>query len=200
MLRDQGDIAQAVVSRRSVGQDVRLVAYLVTQSGADTPPAGLRDDLRQILPDYMVPSAFVVLPALPLTRNGKVDYRALPEPDWGQAAGQMSVAPRTPVESRLATMVAELLTLPGPVGVTDNFFALGGHSLTATKLMARIKAAYGVELPIRALFSDPTVAGLAATLAAAGGGADDSPGPARRPSRGAGGGDQARTLVPGDRR
>jgi amino acid adenylation domain-containing protein len=200
VLRDQGDIAQAVVSRRSVGQDVRLVAYLVTQSGADTPPAGLRDDLRQILPDYMVPSAFVVLPALPLTRNGKVDYRALPEPDWGQAAGQTSVAPRTPVESRLATMVAELLTLSAPVGVTDNFFALGGHSLTATKLMARIKAAYGVELPIRALFSDPTVAGLAAALAAAGGSADDSPVPARRPSRGAGGGDAARTLVPGDRR
>ena len=89
MLRDQADIMQAVVSLRGAGQDVRLVAYLVTESGADAPPAGLRDDLRQILPDYMVPSAFVVLPELPLTRNGKVDYRALPEPDWGAAAANL---------------------------------------------------------------------------------------------------------------
>ena len=84
-LRDQADIAQAVVSLRGGGHDVRLVAYLVTQSGADQPPAGLRDDLRRMLPDYMVPSAFVVLPELPLTGSGKVDHRALPEPDWGEA-------------------------------------------------------------------------------------------------------------------
>jgi acyl carrier protein len=169
-LRSHDDIAQAVVSARGGGHDVRLVGYLVTRSGAGAPPAGLREHLRAVLPDYMVPAAFVVLPALPLTGNGKIDYRALPEPDWGAAAGQAPVAPRTPTESRLAAIIAELLALPGPVGVSDNFFALGGHSLTATRLMARIRAVYGVDLPVRTLFADPTVTGLAAALAASNGG------------------------------
>jgi amino acid adenylation domain-containing protein len=199
-LLDHDDIAQAVVSVHHAGQDARLVAYIVTRSGADQEPAGLRDFLRQVLPDYMVPSAFVVLPALPLTGSRKIDYRALPEPNWGKSQAQASVLPRTPVESRLATMVAELLTLPAPVGVTDNFFALGGHSLTATKLMALIRTAYGVELPIRVLFSDPTVAGLAEALATAGAGHLDAEGPALRPSRGSGPADLAGTLGPKDRR
>ena len=116
----------------------------------------------------MVPATFVVLPALPLTGSGKIDYRALPEPDWGAAPGQVPVAPRTPTESKLAMIIAELLELPEPAGVSDNFFALGGHSLTATRLMARVLAVYGLDLPIRTFFSDPTVAGLAAALAAAG--------------------------------
>jgi amino acid adenylation domain-containing protein len=166
VLRTQDDIAQAVVSVRGGGHDVRLVGYLVTRSGASHPPAGLREKLREVLPDYMVPAAFVVLPALPLTGSGKIDHRALPEPDWGAEAGQAPVAPRTPAESKLAAIMADLLALPGPVGVSDNFFALGGHSLTATRLMARIRAVYGVDLPIRTLFADPTVAGLAAALAA----------------------------------
>jgi acyl carrier protein len=143
-----------------------------------------------------------VLPALPLTGSGKIDHRALPEPDWGAGPGRAPVAPRTPTEAKLAAIVAELLALPAPAGVNDNFFALGGHSLTATRLMARIRAVYGVDLPIRALFADPTVAGLAAALAAAG--APGAPGPARPPQRagpgGAQAGDVARTLVPGDRR
>jgi amino acid adenylation domain-containing protein len=208
-LRDHDDIAQAVVAVRGGGHDVRLVGYLVTHSGTGVPPSGLREHLRQVLPDYMVPAAFVVLPALPLTGSGKIDYRALPEPDWGAVSGQVPVAPRTPTESRLAAIMTELLALPAPIGVYDNFFALGGHSLTATRLMARIRAAYGVDLPVRALFSDPTVAGLAVALAAAGGGAADSPGPVRRPQPADPGGahdggahDDAvlETLVPGDRR
>ncbi len=203
-LRGQDDIAQAVVSVRGGGLDVRLVGYLVTRSGADRPPAGLRENLREVLPDYMVPAAFVVLAALPLTGSGKIDHRALPEPDWGAVPGQVPVAPRTPTEAKLAAIVAELLALPGPVGLSDNFFALGGHSLTATRLMARIRAAYGVDLPLHTLFSDPTVAGLAAALAAASSGAADPPGPARRPPRADPGdaqdGDALRTLVPGDRR
>ena len=169
-LRSHDDIAQAVVSVRGEAPDVRLVGYLVTRSGIGQPPAGLRERLREVLPDYMVPAAFVVLPSLPLTASGKIDHRALPEPDWGVVPGQVPVAPRTPVESRLAGLVAELLALPSPVGVSDNFFALGGHSLTATQLMARIRTAYGVDLPVRTLFSDPTVAGLAAAVSAAGGG------------------------------
>jgi amino acid adenylation domain-containing protein len=208
-LRDHDDIAQAVVAVRGGGHDVRLVGYLVTRSGAGAPPAGLREHLREVLPDYMVPAAFMVLPTLPLTGSGKIDYRALPEPDWGAASGQVPVAPRTPTESRLAAMVAELLALPAPIGVHDNFYALGGHSLTATRLMARIRAVYGVDLPVRMMFSDPTVAGLAAAVAAAGGGAADSPGPPRRPHRADLGGAQAggaqaggtpRPRLPGDRR
>jgi amino acid adenylation domain-containing protein len=203
-LRGQDDVAQAVVSVRGGGHDVRLVGYLVTRSGADRPPEGLRDHLREVLPDYMVPAAFVVLPALPLTGSGKIDHRALPEPDWGAVPGQAPAAPRTPAESRIAAIVAELLALPAPVGVSDNFFALGGHSLTATRLMARIRADYGVDLPIRTLFADPTVAGLAAALASAGGGVADSPGPARPVPRpdpdNAQAGGLPRTLVPGERR
>ncbi|MGD0244704.1 MAG: amino acid adenylation domain-containing protein [Streptosporangiaceae bacterium] len=181
VLRDHDDIAQAVVAVRGEGHDVRLVGYLVTSSGAGTPPSGLREHLREVLPDYMVPAAFVVLPALPLTANGKIDYRALPEPDWGAPSGQVPVAPRTPTESRLAAIMTELLALSTPVSVYDNFFALGGQSLTVTRLMARIRAVYGVDLPIYTLFSDPTVAGLAAAVVAVGGGAADSPGPPRRP-------------------
>jgi amino acid adenylation domain-containing protein len=168
-LHGHDDIAQAVVSVRGQGQDVRLVGYLVTRSGADCSPDGLRQHLRETLPDYMVPAAFVVLPALPLTGSGKIDHRALPEPDWGAASGQVPVAPRTRTEARLAAVVAELLALPAPAGVSDNFFALGGHSLTATKLMARTRDVFGVDLPIRALFSNPTVAGLAAAVDAAAG-------------------------------
>jgi acyl-coenzyme A synthetase/AMP-(fatty) acid ligase/acyl carrier protein len=181
-LRAQDDIAQAVVSVRGKGHDVRLVGYLVTRSGAEHPPAGLRESLREVLPDYMVPATFMVLPTLPLTGSGKIDHRALPEPDWGTVPGQVPVAPRTPAESKLAAIMAELLSLPAPVGVSDNFFALGGHSLTATRLMARIRAVYGVDLPVRTLFADPTVAGLATALAQA------------QP------GDAPRILVPGDRR
>jgi acyl-CoA synthetase (AMP-forming)/AMP-acid ligase II/acyl carrier protein len=166
VLRSQEDIAQAAVSTRGAGHDVRLVGYLVTRSGASQPPAGLRERLREVLPEYMVPAAFVVLPELPLTGSGKVDYRALPEPDWRAVSELIPVAPRTPVESRLAAIFAELLALPSPVGVSDNFFMLGGHSLTATRLMARIRDAYGIDLPVRVIFSDPTVAGLAAALAA----------------------------------
>jgi acyl carrier protein len=114
----------------------------------------------------MVPAAFVVLPELPLTGSGKIDHRALPEPQWSTSSDEVPVAPRTPTESRLAALFAELLALPEPVGVSDNFFALGGHSLTATRLMARVRAAFGVDLPIHAFFADPTVAGLAAALTA----------------------------------
>jgi amino acid adenylation domain-containing protein len=192
-LRGQEDIAQAVVSVRHWNHDTRLAGYLVTRSGADHPPVDLRERLRDVLPDYMIPAAFVVLPALPLTASGKIDHRALPEPDWGTVPGQVAVAPRTPTEERLAAIVAELLSLQAPVGVGDNFFALGGHSLTATRLMARVRAVYGVDLPIRTFFSDPTVAGLAAQLAAAGSGAAGPPpgDPDGRPA-----GDPRRRLVP----
>lgn len=199
VLRAQPDVAEAVVSVRGGGSDVRLVGYLVTRSGADQPPEDLAERLRTVLPDYMVPAAFVVLARLPLTGSGKIDHRALPEPDWGVAASSAAVAPRTPLEADLASTFAELLALGAPVGVTDNFFALGGHSLTATRLMTRVRSAYGIDLPVRVLFADPTVAGLATAVEAARSGAAGAPRPSVQLSD-AETEDLLRSLVPDEHR
>ncbi|MGX1274634.1 non-ribosomal peptide synthase/polyketide synthase [Streptomyces phaeoluteigriseus] len=154
----------AVMARKDWAQDTRLVAYWVpaTATGAGLRPEDLRTHLRRSLPDYMVPAAFVALPALPLTANGKLDRRALPEPEFtGSRAGR---APRTPQEQVLAGLFAEVLGLTREVGVDDSFFDLGGHSLLATRLVARVRATLGVELALHTLFRTPTVAGLAAAM------------------------------------
>ncbi|RKH08209.1 amino acid adenylation domain-containing protein, partial [Corallococcus sp. CA053C] len=135
----------------------RLIAYVVAPEG--TTSVQLRDFLREQLPEYMVPAAFVVLDALPLTPNGKVDRKALPTPDGAQETAHF-VAPRTPTEELLAQVWAQVLGV-ARVGAEDNFFDLGGHSLLATQLVARVRAALDVELPLRALFEAPTVARLA---------------------------------------
>ena len=203
VLREQPGVRDAAVAVKEIKpDDKRLVGYIV---GATVPDAAaLRTALKARLPGYMVPAAFVALDALPLTGSGKMDRRALPEPDWGAVTGQAPVAPRTPVEAQLAAIFAEVLGLPTPVGVNDSFFALGGHSLTATRLLARIRAVCGVDLPVRTLFADPTVAGVAAALAAADSGVADSLGPARRPSQAdpeaVQGGNLRQTTAPGDRR
>ncbi|MBV6697676.1 non-ribosomal peptide synthase/polyketide synthase [Kitasatospora aureofaciens] len=151
-------VAQSAV----VARDQRLVAYVV---GGDARPAELTEYLRGRLPEYMLPAAFVLLDALPLTPGGKLDRRALPEPDYGPApAGR---APRTPEELLLAELFGEVLGLPR-VGADDSFFELGGHSLLATRLAARVRAVLGVELELRTLFEAPTVAALAARLGDAG--------------------------------
>ncbi|WP_406499535.1 non-ribosomal peptide synthase/polyketide synthase [Streptomyces sp. NBC_00846] len=155
----------AVIARKDQAEDTRLVAYLVPATGAELQPEELRTHLREWLPDYMLPAAFVALDALPLTANGKLDRRALPEPEFtGSRVGR---APHTPQEQVLAELFAEVLGLTR-VGVDDNFFDLGGHSLLATRLVARVRTALGVELALHTLFRTPTVAGLAAVL----GGAD----------------------------
>ena len=151
----------AVVAREDAPGEPRLVAYLVAGQ-PPAPPAGeLRRFLKETLPEYMVPSAFVTLESLPLTPNGKLDRRALPPPDPSRPElDQALVLPRTPVEEVLAGIWSEVLGLER-VGVHDNFFDLGGHSLRATQVVSRVRRALAVEVPLRALFEHPTVAALA---------------------------------------
>ncbi|HLX07839.1 MAG TPA: amino acid adenylation domain-containing protein, partial [Thermoanaerobaculia bacterium] len=144
-----------------------LVAYVVAAGEGQAPAAEeLRAFLRRRLPEPMLPSAFVVLPALPLTANGKLDRQALPAPSWGRDERQEIALPRTPAEELLAGIWREVLGVER-VGLHDSFFALGGHSLLAARLMSRVRRAFGVELPLGALFAQPTLAGLAARLAGA---------------------------------
>src|SRR5271166_5701307 len=153
-------VAQAaVIGREDPGGHKRLVGYVVAQSGHSADPALLRSHVAQSLPEYMLPGGIVVLEALPLTPNGKLDRKALPAQEFRASAGAAWRAPRTAYEEILCALFAQTLGVPR-VGVDDNFFELGGHSLLATRLISRIRAALGIELPIRSLFEAPTVAGL----------------------------------------
>ncbi|HEX3531123.1 MAG TPA: condensation domain-containing protein, partial [Thermoanaerobaculia bacterium] len=137
----------------------------------------LRTFLQERLPDYMMPSAFVLLDALPITPNGKIDRRRLPAPDGARPeSAQSLVAPRNAVEERLLEIWKELLGSER-IGVEDDFFALGGHSLLATQAVSRVRQAFGVELPLRTFFGAPSVAAVAAEVAALrlGGGEADVP-------------------------
>ncbi|HEX7182531.1 MAG TPA: amino acid adenylation domain-containing protein, partial [Thermoanaerobaculia bacterium] len=150
-------VREAVVLARDDGPaGRRLVAYVVpAQEG---PPADLRDHLQRRLPDYMIPSAFVTLEALPLNPSGKVDRRALPAPDGARPEG-VFVAPESPEERSLAAIWSEVLGVE-KVGVHDDFFHLGGHSLLAAQVVARVRRDFQVDLPLRSLFQAPTVSGL----------------------------------------
>jgi amino acid adenylation domain-containing protein len=157
-----------VIAREDLPGDKGLVAYVVPNQDATTTPAvgDLRSFLREKLPEYMVPTAFVVLEEMPLTPNGKIDRRALPAPDPSSFRAENAyAAPRTPLEERLARIWGEMLGLTR-VGVHDDFFELGGHSLRATQLVSRLRGALRVELPLRYVFETPTVAGLAERIEA----------------------------------
>jgi amino acid adenylation domain-containing protein len=157
----------AVLVREDTPGDKRLIAYLVPR-GPSPDPAELRAALAARLPEYMVPSGYVSLEALPLSPSGKVDRRALPAPGAGALAVRDPVAPRTPIELAVCGIFADVLKLaPEAVGATDGFFELGGHSLLATQAVTRIRAAFGVDLPVRALFDAPTPHALAARVEAA---------------------------------
>ncbi|HEY0512098.1 MAG TPA: amino acid adenylation domain-containing protein, partial [Thermoanaerobaculia bacterium] len=155
-------VRESVVVLREERGERYLAAYVVPEPGAEPGIAGrLRPFLASRLPDYMVPAAFVELPALPLTPNGKIDRRALPAPQ--RQATAAGAAPRNPVEERLAGLWADLLRLDR-VGVHDNFFELGGHSLLAIQLVSRVRGAFRVELPLRTIFEASTIADLAAWI------------------------------------
>ena len=171
---EPGEIEAAITRRSAVGRaavvlredrpgDKRLVAYVVPAAGrADEVDEGMvRAAVAEDLPDYMVPAAVVVLDALPLTTNGKLDRAALPAP--ALAGGPVGRAPRTARERELCALFAEVLGVPG-VGLDDGFFDLGGHSLMATRLVSRIRRELGPECTVRDLFRAPTVAGLLAAL------------------------------------
>ena len=150
----------AVVAREIGSGETRLIAYLVQNpTAAKASATGLRDFLKQKLPDYMIPARFIVLDKLPLTPNGKLDRRALPAVDTLHSA-ERYVAPRDLTERILTKLWCDLLKLD-EVGVQDDFFALGGHSLLATRLVSQIRSQFEVEIPLRAVFENPTIEGLA---------------------------------------
>lgn len=160
VLHQHPDVTQAVVIlREDTPGDKRLVAYAVGQQKQSLNANELRSFLQAKLPEYMIPSAFMVIKSLPLTANGKVDRQALPIPVSGELE-QSFIAPRTPVEEVLAGIWAELLGLQ-QVSVEGNFFELGGHSLLLTQLVVRVREAFQINLPLGVLFELPTVAGLA---------------------------------------
>jgi len=155
-----------VVAREQTGEEKRLVAYVTARGEGDSgvSVSDLRESLRQRLPEYMVPTAFVLMNEMPLTPNGKVDRKALPAPE--RARPELSVnyeAGRTPVEQMVASIWSETLGVER-LGTRDNFFELGGHSLLATRVISRLREAFQVELPVRDLFESPTIAALAAKI------------------------------------
>ncbi|SEF24659.1 pristinamycin I synthase-3 and 4 [Amycolatopsis pretoriensis] len=157
LVRCPGVSRAVVVARQDRPGEKRLVAYVV----GDVDPVEVRRFAGEVLPDYMVPAAVVMLGALPLTSNGKLDRRALPAPDSGGSS--LSRAPRNPREEILCELFAEVLAVGG-IGIDDGFFDLGGHSLLAIRLVSRIRSALGAEVGVRTLFEAPTVADLAPRL------------------------------------
>ncbi|MER5935656.1 amino acid adenylation domain-containing protein, partial [Streptomyces sp. NPDC002054] len=166
---EPGEVEAALTAHPAVAQAVvvatagkQLVGYVVPEGSGDGPTV---EDLRSFvsgrLPEYMVPSAFVLLDRLPLLPNGKLDRAALPEPEF---VGVEYRAPRTVQETVLAEVIAEVLGLDQAVGIDDNFFVLGGHSHLATRFISRIRTELGAEIPIKTVFDSPTVAELAAHL------------------------------------
>ncbi|NCS15837.1 MAG: amino acid adenylation domain-containing protein, partial [Microcystis aeruginosa G13-12] len=155
-----------VIAREDETEQKRLVAYIVPQAEGISAQqeqnfiavTELRQFLKAKLPEYMIPSAFVILESLPLTPNGKIDRRALPAPEF--QSEEQYVAPRNPIEEILSSIWVKVLKV-AQVGIHDNFFELGGHSLLATQLISRIREAFQVEMPLRELFVAPTIAELA---------------------------------------
>ena len=154
-----------VVSREDVTGEKCLIAYLVPKNGTEAGVNALRDFLRQQLPEYMLPAGFVILEKLPLTPNGKLDRQRLPAPDsLPSHAALPYVPPRDSTERILVKLWSDLLKV-AKVGIQDDFFALGGHSLIATRLVSQIRKEFGLEISLRAIFENPTIERLALQIA-----------------------------------
>jgi amino acid adenylation domain-containing protein len=168
ILASHPDIREAIVmTREDAGEEKRLVAYVVTDQEHSATLSDLRNFLKERVPDYMVPSALVRLEAMPLTANGKIDRLMLPAPDLTRPEiDEAFMPPRTPVEEALIEIWVQVLGIER-VGIQDNFFDLGGHSLLATQVISRVREAFKIELPLRKVFEEPTVAGLASSIEAA---------------------------------
>jgi acyl carrier protein len=153
-----------VVMREDTPGDKRLVGYVVVEGEKEEEIKGLRKRLKEKLPDYMAPSAIVVVEKMPLTANGKLDRKALPRPkrEDGEAG---YAAPRTAVEEMLAGIFGEALKLDR-VSIHDNFFEIGGHSLLATHVISQVREAFGIEIGVSSIFETATVAELAEVLIA----------------------------------
>ena len=165
VLEQHENVAEALVTvREDIPGNKRLVAYVVAASQSTAGAGELRDYLKERLPEYMVPSAFVMLDQMPLTPNGKIDRRALPAPDTTRPEmTHRFVAPRNEIEETLAGIVSKVLNLQ-QVGVEDDFFELGGHSLLATQVISRLREALNVELRLREIFEHPTIGELAQVI------------------------------------
>ena len=165
VLCGHGGVREGVVACREYGEGGRrLVAYVVPRSGGVVDAGELRRYLGGKLPEYMVPSEYVVLDGLPLNENGKVDRSRLPEPERGGGGlGSEAVGVRSRVEEVLLRIWEEVLGRSG-LGVGESFFEVGGHSLLATRVVSRVREAFGVEVPLRSVFEEPTVAGLAGVI------------------------------------
>lgn len=156
--------SSVVVARRFDCADGRLIAYVTLTNGTVPAATELRDFLKSSLPEYMVPTLFVQIGKLPLTTNGKVDRKSLPAPDEdNRLVDDVFVAPRTPTENRVAEILCALFKVK-EVGINDNFFLLGGHSLLGAQLLTKVRNAFGVDLPLRAVFDAPTIAALSSTI------------------------------------
>ncbi len=159
------NVKQVVVTARQIsGGDSRLVAYIIPEPGTDLTASDLREHIKEKLPDYMIPSFFVFLENFPLTPNGKIDRKALPDPDTASIEPETDyIEARDELEIQLTAVWKKILGLK-KIGVKDNFFEIGGHSLLAAKLFAHIEKSLGKNLPLATLFQAPTIEGLAAIL------------------------------------
>jgi acyl carrier protein len=159
VLARQIGVKDAVV----VARGERLLGYVTAQAGAQPDPQALRAAVAKELPEVMVPQAVLVLPSFPMTPNGKVDRRALPEPNAAIAVRPATSAPHSELEKTIAAIWQDVLGLP-QVGTTDNFFDLGGHSLLVVQVQRRLREACGREVSITDMFRLPTIKALAAHL------------------------------------